>query len=162
MVAAAWWIRWTRRVDVLVVAKRGLNVAKPVQQWHMSVDSASSSRQALIWLTCQGVLAAIRVGYWTLDPSFDNSFANCGEYAMLSNTGSDHVTLTEIICATTGGSPVIILAWVLSYFTEHSMRDILRQACFETARDEPVPLQSSVHLFVYVDFRRILVRRGSL
>lgn len=93
-----------------------------------AIVKSASSRQALIWLGCQGVLAAIRVVYWTLDPSFDDSFANCGEYAMLSNTGSDHVTLTELICATTGDSPVIISAWVLSYFTEHSMRDILRQA----------------------------------
>ena len=74
---------------------------------------------------------------------------------MLSNTRCDHVTLTEIICATTGDSPVTIPAWGLSYFT-HSLRDILRQAA-SRQRDESVPLQSSVHLFEYVDVRRILI-----
>ena len=68
----------------------------------------ASSHQALIWLGCQGVLAGARVAYWIYDPSFDNSVEDHGEYLLLNNIGTEHVTLPELICATIGDKPVTI------------------------------------------------------
>lgn len=38
-----------------------------------SILKAASSDQALIWIGCQGALAAARLAYWVFDPSFDDS-----------------------------------------------------------------------------------------
>lgn len=47
-----------------------------------------SSTRALIWLGCQGVLAALRLAYWMFDPSFDDSTVMGSEYVRLNVTGS--------------------------------------------------------------------------
>lgn len=48
----------------------------------------ASSTRALIWLGCQGALAAARLAYWIFDPSFDDTTVTGSEYVRLNVTGS--------------------------------------------------------------------------
>ena len=48
----------------------------------------ASGTGALIWLGCQGALAAVRLAYWMIDPSFDDQTVMGSEYVRLNVTGS--------------------------------------------------------------------------
>ena len=56
----------------------------------------ASSTRALIWLGCQGALAAARLAYWVFDPSFDESTVIDPEYVRLIVTGSERFLFESI------------------------------------------------------------------
>lgn len=56
----------------------------------------ASSTRALIWLGCQGVLAAARLAYWIFDPSFDDSTVVDSEYVRINVTASKPYVFEDI------------------------------------------------------------------
>jgi len=109
-------------------------------------------------------MAAIRVGYWILDPSFDDPGTKNSELAEIGNKSTSEVTIRELICASKSGLTVKIDDWALSYLLNHSLHAILKEAsrrdAHQNVNGEPVPLEAKVSVLKHIDFKRIIRLRG--
>ena len=124
-----------------------------------SILKVASSKEALIWLGCQGGLAAVRILYWIVDPSFDDPVIADTGYAIINNLRLDHVMLMEIICAAASDTTIEIPWWAWDYLSTKPLQDII-QSAVDRKVGSSIPLDAKYYVFLDVDFMRILRRRG--
>lgn len=134
----------------------------------------ATDREAIIWVSCQAVLALLRTLLWTLDPDFDNIGGNRAEFVLVNNIASEELTAKEILCAISSCKysnyprdlPVLrntIPRWAWDYLLSRPFKDILQEAAeVHTEGDEDgqkVPWKAEYCAFLDIDFDSILRRR---
>ena len=123
-----------------------------------SILKEASSKQALTWIGCQGALAAARLGYWVFNPSFDDPSVATWEVAELNVTGSNKITLSELICNTFAGKAWQMPGWALKYLTTTPLQDILHIAAWRKDTDL-IPIDAEICPLFQLDFHRLILRR---
>ncbi|KAL8976641.1 MAG: hypothetical protein Q9205_007392 [Flavoplaca limonia] len=123
-----------------------------------AIIKGASSTKALIWLGCQGALAAARLAFWILDPKFDDSATGDSEIASVNSTESNTLTFPELICNLDSSETLEIPRWVIHYLLTQPLKEILLAAASRTEQDT-IPLNVSYYVLKSLDLGRLLRRR---
>lgn len=124
-----------------------------------AIIKAASSQRALIWIGCQGVLAAFRLGYWIFNPSFDDPPVSAWEYAELDVAKSETTTLSELICDTIAGKTWQMPTWAFGYLMNTPLQQVLHIA--RSRRDiDVIPGNAEICALVYLDLMDLLRKRN--
>ncbi|KAL8894123.1 MAG: hypothetical protein Q9192_004597 [Flavoplaca navasiana] len=123
-----------------------------------AIIKGASSTRALIWLGCQGALAAARLAFWILDPKFDDSATDDSEIVSVNNTESNTLTFPEFICNLDSSETLTIPWWAIHYLLTQPLKKILLAAASRTEQDM-IPLDASYYALRTLDLGRLLRRR---
>ncbi|KAL8894530.1 MAG: hypothetical protein Q9192_004242 [Flavoplaca navasiana] len=123
-----------------------------------AIIKGASSTRALIWLGCQGALAATRLAFWVLDPKFDDSATGDSEIVSVNNTESNTLTFPELICNLDSSEALAIPRWAIRYLLTQPLKEILLAAASRTEQDT-IPLDASYYVLSTLDLGRLLRRR---
>ncbi|KAJ9667282.1 hypothetical protein H2201_002483 [Coniosporium apollinis] len=128
-----------------------------------AVLKSASSQRALIWIGCQAALAVLRLGFWTINPRFDDPKTEETEYSLMRNDASRRLTFAEFVCASSSEHNVVP-RWVWDYLSTRRLSTILTDALSREWESSTTSSKTKLEYFplLSLDLSRILKNRFAI